>query len=893
MTEPNRTDPPVLPGVDPRLLEKLDLSVLLLLLLVIVFRTLSAGQESDSATTAFCELLTFLATSLWCLRKLAGRSFSLPSWQVLLPVGFFLFAIIISALQANRGGNIIQARMLAMHWAAEILLFLVILDYARTRERSAVLVCGLLAAVTILIVYGIYQRAYGLQYFIGYVTAQPELAEKIAGSDPVFQGIFKGRLQTPQIYGPYGYANTMAGFLILGLPLLWFAALSSWMTKNSGGVKKIFLSLLVLCGMVALVFTGSRGGMLAAKAAEVIAFLLLARNKKFWRKGICSEVLAVEFVFSLAALLLSLPLLMQAETGWLGELLYGILWSGVIILVAQLCLRPKPVAGITVLKIIGALTTILLLAGIIWTACGAPGGPLKLQEKISAQETAFHEGRNTPAVRWNYWRSGWRMWMRNPWLGVGLDQFSTHYTAYKPISGWAVKRVHNNYLQLAADGGVLLLAAWLLLGLLFFFARLRPEPLPLEKLPEEAGGEKGYHQRLVLFGSITVFCALVLMGFPDPFRLVNLRLPLFFEGMSIEFFINEVSGGMLSQWPHNLLPGLVHLGTHVLLLPLAGVGVFCLSWKIVTNEKNQWPIWQMLRLGILAMLLHALVDFVYYMQVISSTVWVMAALALVQTTAGPKISYSHNRLLGKRYVEISLPLAIIGFCTLLWFWPIAHWQQAQLAQVADESYKFGENVQAKDTDIDAWKRAVINTEQTRLLYLELLEELPQDPEIHRRLSELYLRLLLFKQHPLIPDNNEKSRWHIPLTKAECQEQALRHARLTVKYHDGYAAAHAYLGKTLLRLYPASNRERMYEAWTAFGNAYTRHPYRPEYIYLLGEVEARLGNPEVANQLWYRALELDSCPLLSDARAHLEKELRDELTERFGVIPGCEHAGHQH
>ena len=118
---------------------------------------------------------------------------------------------------------------------------------------------------------------------------------------------------------------------------------------------------------------------------------------------------------------------------------------------------------------------------------------------------------------------------------------------------------------------------------------------------------------------------------------------------------------------------------------------------------------------------------------------------------------------------------------------------------------------------------------------------------------------------------------------ELREQALQHARLTVECQSSYAASHAFLGKTLVRLYLASDRERMKEARAAFARACQLHPYRPEYFYLLGETEARLGNQATAEKLWQITLALDRNPKLSDARAHLDEESRADLKARLGII----------
>ena len=72
--------------------------------------------------------------------------------------------------------------------------------------------------------------------------------------------------------------------------------------------------------------------------------------------------------------------------------------------------------------------------------------------------------------RGDYWRAGWRMFIHHPLFGVGLDRYGAYFRQYRDATQ-EVRRgpdlisnaAHNVPLQLAATGGIFLLAAYIAL----------------------------------------------------------------------------------------------------------------------------------------------------------------------------------------------------------------------------------------------------------------------------------------------------------------------------------------------------------------------------------------------------------------------------------------------
>jgi O-antigen ligase len=64
--------------------------------------------------------------------------------------------------------------------------------------------------------------------------------------------------------------------------------------------------------------------------------------------------------------------------------------------------------------------------------------------------------------RMAHWQSALAMWTENPWLGVGIGNYETVYPSYAlPLWPLPLGHAHNYYLNVAAEAGVLGLAAYL------------------------------------------------------------------------------------------------------------------------------------------------------------------------------------------------------------------------------------------------------------------------------------------------------------------------------------------------------------------------------------------------------------------------------------------------
>ena len=104
----------------------------------------------------------------------------------------------------------------------------------------------------------------------------------------------------------------------------------------------------------------------------------------------------------------------------------------------------------------------------LFTMCGAA---LALFGMLNKGPFAKYFYKMSITYRGDYWRAGWRMFVHHPFFGVGLDRYGANFRQYRDATQ-SLRRgpdlvsnaAHNVPLQLAATGGIFVLAAFLALN---------------------------------------------------------------------------------------------------------------------------------------------------------------------------------------------------------------------------------------------------------------------------------------------------------------------------------------------------------------------------------------------------------------------------------------------
>lgn len=225
----------------------------------------------------------------------------------------------------------------------------------------------------------------------------------IFGALMAFFGILQRLANLEAIYGlrPFNQAIPFASFvnqhhfaalmeMTMGVTL---ALLFGRATKNN---KRVFLAIAVVIMGIALVFTGSRGGIISLSG--VIGFVVAAN-------------------------------LFQKPADENGEAIEG---------------------GKTYRRnftfVIGGFALLLVLFGAVLLLGG---------DESLLRITGFQSADDVSNGRFHFWQIAWRIFLDYPILGAGLDSFGVAFTPYDSWNGfYRVEQAHNDYLQILADAGI-------------------------------------------------------------------------------------------------------------------------------------------------------------------------------------------------------------------------------------------------------------------------------------------------------------------------------------------------------------------------------------------------------------------------------------------------------
>jgi len=193
-------------------------------------------------------------------------------------------------------------------------------------------------------------------------------------------------------YGPFGNYNHFAGMVELILPLPFAYLLFAGGQQQKFEQRLLWLFSLVMMA-VAVVFSGSRGGVLAV-GVEVLALMLIA-----------------------------------------------------VLIRKRSADAPQPIATDNRLLFGGALIAVVMLA--LWI------GYEPLAKRFGSIREGASE--YSVVTRTEYWRGAWQMFLDHPVTGVGLGAFPTAYPAYGRSSAKneRLEQTHNDYLQLLTDAGLI------------------------------------------------------------------------------------------------------------------------------------------------------------------------------------------------------------------------------------------------------------------------------------------------------------------------------------------------------------------------------------------------------------------------------------------------------
>lgn len=375
------------------------------------------------------------------------------------------------------------ARQLLL-WLSYLLLFLLSANCAGSPAARRLVVGGLLAAVFLEAWYAILHFHYLLPEARRAVQENPEVLRQYFNTDTITPELAR-RLNRSRAFGTLLFPNSLAGFLLLGVPLMASGWADAWRRRRDPagpgagrwGALAAALSAWALVAALALFTLHFRGAFVPVSswhgtlpALAVWAALAGAGPGVLAHRAVLRGGL---FHALRRAALWAMPVLLAATLAalWMtytrGAM--AALAAAGLAAAALVFLRgdgPRPAARGAARAAVWAAA----LCGAAWLVFGPAiqaqdtppaGQPAIVQEGVALgvedlRDTAsFH-------IRLTYWKVAAKIFADNPLMGVGLGNFHAAYPQYQYLGAGDVREAHNAYLQpfveTGALGGLLFLA---------------------------------------------------------------------------------------------------------------------------------------------------------------------------------------------------------------------------------------------------------------------------------------------------------------------------------------------------------------------------------------------------------------------------------------------------
>lgn len=385
------------------------------------------------------EALAALAVAAWLLRMLARREIKTARAPLLVPLLVLLGVASFSVLGALSLQWSLKGLLL---WLELLAVYLFVVNLVGLREARVVVVVMLLA--------GCAQALVGFYQFFGRVGPEGFL---------LFDRFIRA-------YGTFDQPNPYGGYLALILPLALSLFLARWPRRDLWGILTWGLAGGSLAVMgAALLMSWSRGALLGFLAGAALVALAGLWHRVF------SEKTSGAMVGLAGAGLGSLWLWGSRGGALIGPVLGALAGLGAG-LSAFLALRRRW------LWVMAAL--LLLLATMVL----AVGGDRLLPSLVSQRFSDFLPYLQVPDVRGvhvtdenfavverlAHWEAALGMLNDHPLLGVGIGNYVPVYPAYA-LPGWRdpLGHAHNYYLHIAAETGLVGLAAYLVVLIACFW----------------------------------------------------------------------------------------------------------------------------------------------------------------------------------------------------------------------------------------------------------------------------------------------------------------------------------------------------------------------------------------------------------------------------------------
>ena len=516
------------------------------------------------------------------------------------------------------------AMLTLFSWLSAMVAFVFLVNETRSRWRRLMVLLMIGAATFTISLHGLHQITVDLPRARAVFAQDPDavLRDLRLPADAAFD--LYGRLEKDRIFSTFFLPNSLAGFLILLAPALIGLTMDWWKSRPSR-------------------IRGKSDGDVSDSqpAADDFSYVSLAI-----RAGLLVPVLLALYFT-------------QSKGGWLAFLLAAAVFA---------------VWAFGALLWHRRLHVLAVCAGliIVWAAA-----------QVSGHLPSLGDYFGSTSVRYGYWRAGVSIFTEHPLVGVGLDNYADFYASKKQPEDQDARRAHNDYIQLAAETG--------LIGILTYGAFLAL-----------------FWRRVTRMGAEPVLAQ------PEPAAL-NATATAGLLALSVMILgLEELCGGALRAstgfWSWQWLAALWLGWMAYLLLNARSQDPFALGRSSYATIG--------IACGIIAYLAHSLGDFHHYIGGTLQTAWILMAVLLSARLSEEKESYAVDRPIGPgQRLGLVFGAAAIVLLVLYGF----------VARVAESNVLRERALEPRRAEEDC-----------RRDLEEAVQRFPMDAENHALLSDFYL-----------------------------------------------------------------------------------------------------------------------------------------------------------
>lgn len=634
--------------------------------------------------------------------------------------------------------------MTAFLWLSNIVAFVFVLNEARSPRARLLLLVAIAASALVVSLHGIHQV----------VVDFPELRIRLENDevgtlreanvpkDMAFD--FTGRIKNNRVMGTFLSPNSFAGFLTL----VWPACLGLFLDGLRERRRR-------------------RDVLLTPQSAPV------GRQDTRVKFNVWRGVLLLPFLVSLY--------LTKSKGGWMGFLLAMVVfgfWAFRDFIRRRL---------MHVISVVICLVIVLVLA------------------QLSGLAPPIRDYFGSFAVRYGYWHAGFSVIEERPLLGIGLSNFTDAYAAKKRAGDQEARHAHNDYVQMAAEIGLLGLLVYALFWVAFWLRvkRMETEPTLAPRAPPLRA--RDILKTAVLL-SVAVF---------------------FLEGYCSAML--RSSGGLYGWgWPVALW--LVWTGFVLMHVSQCGLPV---------PTRHSYATLGM-ACGIIGFLAHSFVDFDHYVAGINQTAWLMMALLLASRLSEEHETYAVDRRIGPAW-RLGITVGATGLAIFLMYGFLLPVTEAQIQR--ENAMDLTNNLSPRER-LEAFQKAVqLN---------------PWDAHHHALLSDFYFNMWE-SRITRTPEGHS--------TLSEAIKEARKAAKLNPRrseYFTRLGRCYEFRWLDEIRHAPLPKHPWKYSDYVDAREAYSRgealFPTIPEgpmnlarLADLAGDYEAARGNADEAKRLHSAAL----------------------------------------